>query len=297
MKPQQPHELFVSERPVRSDFARHDPGRDRVYARRRIATIIVLLLIVGGAVYGIWGRGARNPADIPVIKAEGGYKQKPADPGGIDIPHQDVQVYDALDKAPATPPVEHLLPPPEVPQPVQVTPSITVMPPPDAAPPLAASDAPVALTPPPADILPAPAPRPVATTVTPEPAAPVAPPPAPKAAEPVKKIEPIPAKTLSIDDVLKNTESSAPKAAAASGNVAAQLASSTDEARATSMMHELQQKYAAQLGGAHLRIARADLGPRGIFYRIQTEGLGEDSANRVCSALKQIKAGCILVRK
>ena len=113
MTPRPPSpELFVSERPVHSDYA-----RERAYARRRIVTLIVLAFVLGGAGYAFWGRGAPNPADIPTIKAEGAYKQKPTEPGGIDIPHQDVRVYDQLEsKKAVAPQIEHLLPPPEVPK-------------------------------------------------------------------------------------------------------------------------------------------------------------------------------------
>ena len=89
----------------------------------------------------------------------------------------------------------------------------------------------------------------------------------------------------------------APEAAPASGNAAIQLASLPNEAQARAMMEKLQQKYAAKLGGAKLRVVRADLGSRGIYYRIQSQSLAEGEANRVCSALKQTNAGCILVTK
>jgi len=79
--------------------------------------------------------------------------------------------------------------------------------------------------------------------------------------------------------------------------VAVQLASSNDEAKARTMMQEMQQKYTSQLGSTTLHLVRADLGSRGIFYRIQSQGLSESDANHICSSLKQMNAGCILVRK
>jgi hypothetical protein len=255
-----------------------------------------------------WGRGPSSPAEIPTIKAESGYKQKPVDPGGIDIPHQDVRVYDELESK-TTPqiPVEHLLPPAETPQ-----------------------EAPHALSPPAAVVAVMPSPLPqvvkgpnndtvlsetrlvktIDTTVTPS----VVPTPAPVPMPPTASVPPAlvqPGATpqgvpkvepLSIDQVIANTKVSSTvaatsKGAAPTGSVAIQLASATDEAKAQGMMKDLQQKYASQLGGAVLHLSRADLGSRGVYYRIQSQSLAENDANQICSALKQINAGCILVRK
>ena len=80
---------------------------------------MAILLLVGGAgLRYLFNRPTPlRPGEIPTIVAEGPYKTKPEQPGGIDIPHQDVQVYQSLDsKDDVTPPVEHLLPPPETPQ-------------------------------------------------------------------------------------------------------------------------------------------------------------------------------------
>jgi hypothetical protein len=310
--PQPPHDFYPRERPVRSEFA-FDYELERSYARRRVITVTVLVLILIGAAYGIWGRGPANPADIPTIKAEGAYKQKPAEPGGIDIPHQDVQVYDALENKGAPPSqVEHLLPLPEVPQNV-----------PHAAPVAALPPAPPPSVVPKADIiLSSAAPAPAASTVglAPVAPAPVAPPaPAPVAAKAAPVVATSPPENLTIEQVIKETQGLTPTKAppaspsvvasasktapaptappAATGPAAVQLASVTDEGAAQTMMQTLQRKYAAQLGGAVLHLARADLGARGIYYRIQSQSLAEDEANRICSALKQMNAGCILVRK
>ena len=88
------------------------------YAMRRVMTLVFVLLAVGGWLFWEFGEPAdTNPQDIPLVKAEGSYKQRPEEPGGINIPHQDVQVYQELDaKNNDKDQVEHLLPPPETPQ-------------------------------------------------------------------------------------------------------------------------------------------------------------------------------------
>src|SRR5580658_4513994 len=101
MTNQPPPELFA-QRPVQSTFSKDSADRSvrmrrgPPYAVRRLITVSVLLLIVCGGLY--WAFGNRMPAvpgEIPTIKAEGSYKQRPQQPGGIEIPHQDVQVYQA----------------------------------------------------------------------------------------------------------------------------------------------------------------------------------------------------------
>ncbi len=317
MTPPSPPELFVSERPVRSDFARADFVREKTYARRRKITLAVLAVIFLGVAYALVGHHKTDPANIPTIHADAGdYKQKPADPGGIDILHQDVQVYDQLENKNGTPAeVEHLLPPPEKPK---------DMPPPQpqAAPALrqVATDGEAA---PPAPILAAPAPvitpaphaapiatvsksdsiipsapvKQIVTTITPV-AAPVPPPETVPAVAPTP-VTPAPAPEPTIEQIIANTKNPAPASPApvSSGTYSIQLASVPDQAKAQSLIQDMQKKYATQLNGITLQANRADLGRRGVFYRIQSQTMAEADANRICAALKQQNTGCILVRK
>ena len=312
MTPQQtPPDLFVAERPVRSDFARAARVKERVYARRRRMTLAVIAAIVLGVIYAIVAHRPRDPADIPTLHAEGPYRQKPADPGGIDIPHQDVQVYDRLESdKQAVAAVEHLLPPPETPKdkPKEAAHEAAKdLPPPDSiAPPPVAAPPPVVVmekhaAPAAEAIDPIATPKPITTTVSPAvvPAKPVAVLPAPTPAPASEATAP-----KTIEQVIANTVKASPPPSApspapspSSGASVVQLASSPDQAKAQAMRDELQRKFAADLGGATLRLEKADLGSRGVFYRIQSQPLSEAEANRICSGLKQKKAGCILVRK
>jgi hypothetical protein len=276
-----PPELFT-QRPVRSDFARRP-----TYRKRRIVTLAVIALLIAGIGYKVFSTHApRNPEDIPTIKAEAGaWKQKPDQPGGIDIPHQDVQVYQALSESGGDkPPVEHLLPPPETPRPPPILAPAT---PPTPAVENAAAKKTVDVN----DVL-APAPTPpVATTIE-----------APKPA-PIPTVTPAPAvqteaptQPLTIESVIQESEKSATTASPANSHSVIQLASVPDEASAQRMLKTLQARYASILGSHHLRLVKADLGAKGIYYRIQSTPVSENEATSMCAALKQQKAGCILVR-
>ena len=313
MTDQQPPELFAT-RPVRSEFARSSGPS---YAVRRFITVMVVLALVGGGLYWKFaGSSHRVPGEIPTIKSEGAYKQRPDNPGGIDIPHQDVQVYQELDNSsPAQPQVEHLLPPPEAPQAANVI-APRPVPAPQAVPQnvetvsaqLAEASVPV---PPPApvakqvpDITGAPPPhQPVKTTATqnrkPSTVAPVAPPAPVQAAAPASDTP----RPQTLDQVIQDvtaqsdaqTASAAQASTAAAKGPAIQLASIPDQAAAQGAMRNLQTKYASILGGVKLRLVKADLA-KGTYYRVQSPPLPEDKAKSLCASLKAANAGCIIVR-
>jgi SPOR domain len=318
--PPEPEELpplLSAERPVRSDYARR-PGLS--YAARRVITVCVLLAVIGGIVTWVVSHSKPSgPAEIPTIKSEGAYKQRPAQPGGIDIPHQDVQVYHELEanSDAAKPPVEHLLPQSETPQ--QTPASAPAMPPSPKLPQmesLLGAPAPKIETtvtpepPPPAaslvkDVTPAPTPAP-APSPAPITAAPVSPPsaptpavvtPAPRPAKPTASVS----TTVPVIDMTKQVNAAPAKptattpAAKAKKDSAVQLASVPDQINAYHMMDELQSKWASELGSYHLRLVKADLGAKGTYYRVQSSAMTKDQAEKICATLKKSKAGCIIV--
>lgn len=120
---------------------------------------------------------------------------------------------------------------------------------------------------------PRPAPQPqTAPKVAAAAAPPPAPPPAPKAEPPAK--------------------------AAPSGetNWRVQLASLRSEAEASAEWKRLAGRYPDVLGGLSPKIVKADLGEKGIYYRVQGVGLDEARAKAVCAQLKAQNVGCVLVR-
>ena len=225
-----------------------------------------------------------------------------------------MRVYDQIEGKNNAPSVEHLLPPPEEPKPAAPTvapgadasattnflardivsskpveTTVSSAPAPEPAPAAAVVAAPLPVAEP-AAVVAAPVPTPVVVPApTPAPA-PVVVAPQPPAAT---VSTPAQGKKVSIDQLMGAPKSAAP----VSGKVAVQLASVTSESQARIMADNLQKKYAALLRHASLHVTRADLGAKGIVYRIQSQGLAASEASGICSSLKQAKAGCILVRK
>ena len=90
--------------------------------RRRIVALaaLVALALAGAAALRIWGP-AGSGGEAPLLRAEPGpLRERPDDPGGMEVPYRDVLALHELGMPPdeaAEPAVERLLPPPEEPLP------------------------------------------------------------------------------------------------------------------------------------------------------------------------------------
>lgn len=357
-------ELFA-QRPVRSDFARRRGGGDGDgpgFNPRKVmllGLLVVVAILIGVGVNMMNSGDGGTLEEIPTIQAELPIKERPAQPGGIDIPHQDVAVFEKLDgktEGAEKPKVEHLLPSPEVPKAVsaQEPTAYEAAPVPTAQPtesvaaaslpapkngdvrPGVEDDLPPAVT----SALPEATPP---TTIEPDPkneVSPIKPEPV-KTTAPEKKVESVKtqvAKTLektakgssvesqkadaalarlpkelfTQDDFVpaatnavapsKETATAVEKPVAAepspSGKSASiQLASVQDQAVAKAEAAKYQSKYAGVLGGSTLRVVRADLGSKGIYYRIMSSSMPESKAKAICSDITKLKKGSCLIVK
>lgn len=109
---------------MHDDDTRHSGGGRRFGLRRLLPVGLALLALVsfGAIVWEAykWGTGAGDVQEVPIIVADSEpIKTRPAEPGGLDVPHQDKLVLNEITPDPAQPQVERLLPPPEVPRPPQ----------------------------------------------------------------------------------------------------------------------------------------------------------------------------------
>jgi cell division septation protein DedD len=240
---------------------------------RRAMTIVAVLAVMLLSAGGLWAAwrilAHRGPASVPVIHAdERPVKVPPANPGGMAVPDQNIYVLNG--ERPSDSKIEQLLPSPESPLPRPVaepeSAPVSVSPPPQvnevavqpAAPPPAAA---VAIVPSPAP----PAPAPVAA---PAPAVAAAPP-----APAVARAQP-------------------PAGAGFLLQVGA--VRSEDEAKAEA--GRLKRAQGDVLGALDFRTVKAELGARGVFYRIEAGPLADKAARTACDTLKERKVGCILVR-
>jgi hypothetical protein len=239
-----------------------------VRPRRRLPAIlltIVVMAVFAGGLWFLYQQGGRRTAEtgpgdaVPLIRADDKpTKIKPDQPGGMVIPDQNASIYN--DK-PGTPGVEKLLPPPEQPMARPVAPKEP-----------AATAGPIAF--PPAA---APA-QPPATT--PAPRQPAAATPAPKA----------PAKPE-----VKATQANAPMKSLPAGPARIQLAALRSPEAAKDEWARLKREHPELLGKLTAVAVRADLGDKGVWYRVQTQEFSDGAAaERLCADLKKQKVGCSL---
>ncbi|MBT5841687.1 MAG: SPOR domain-containing protein [Rhodospirillaceae bacterium] len=270
--------------------------------RRRILIIVVLLVLAGGSYAGWLAMGDQyfggGPATIPVIRAaEGPVKVRPDKPGGIEIKNRDINVYKRIGGDAPERTAEKLLPKPEAPLPAPAPETVTpAEPEPKTAEKLIAAaeakqEAAAAK----------PSPEKVAALQEPLPPPPppavkgktAAPPPSPEARKQalVPALAPTPPKPTTPPPAPTK-----PVPAASGGGYSVQLAAVRDENAARGEWRRLRSRHADLLGALSLNVVRADLGPKGIFYRLRAGDLTDKaSAHTLCQALTKKKVGCLVI--
>ena len=265
-----------------------DPREEAPPARpRRVLAAGAALLVMGLFAAGLWfayvvglrhSNGAGNGTDIPLIRADTRpIKVKPANPGGMAIPDRNLLIYDQ-----GHPRVEHLLSPPEQPMARPAPPRPQPAPPPPAA--LSPSTLGAAL------VLPAePAPSPAAA-----PAAAAAPAHRDRPDEAAARTAAAPsASPLRVPRDVAKTE----VRPASPGDVRLQLGSVRSAVSAREEWDRIKRSNSDLLGSLSAGAVRADLGDKGVYYRIQTTPVGDTArANRLCGELRQRHLDCIIVR-
>nr|WP_196242275.1 SPOR domain-containing protein [Azospirillum oleiclasticum] len=273
---------------------------------------VVGILAFAGAVVVVYGGGSGSGGiggGPPLIEADGTpTKLRPQEPGGMEVPHQDKLVYERLHNGTSKPSVERLLPPPETPLPrpvvtPQLPPPLPVPTPPGLAqvipapPPAAEPPAVSPATPAPAPVPAQTAQAPRATAPSAAPAATPAPAPRVQAAPPATApAKPAPTPAQPQTAVLPPPAAAPAKPAGGSGAWRVQLASVRSETEAQAEWKRLQSRYGDALGGLSMSIVRADLGDKGVYFRVQGTGADEERAKSVCSQLKAQNVGCVVVR-
>ncbi|WP_246149024.1 SPOR domain-containing protein [Skermanella pratensis] len=299
-----PRDLRVEPRVYQRGSYRPNPDARPARGRRRLLAPVLAgvgLVLFFAIVWLTYTGGQDGATDggMPLIKADGSpVKLRPDQPGGMAVPHQDKLIYDRLKAetgSTETAAVERLLPPPESPLPRPEPPQAVPEPTPQLPP--AATGAPVPLS---QDMAASEQPGLVedegpAEEVPPPVAAAPAPPPAPAAAaRPVPLAPPQPAPQTA---ALPPPAPPAPAASSGGGGFRLQIASVKSEEGARAEFQRLQRRYPEVLGGLGVSYVRADLGAKGIFYRVQAGPVDEARASSICSSLKAQSVGCIIVRQ
>ena len=248
-------------------------GCAKLFAASAVVIGLIAVVAVGWFAFqqGIWS-GTEEAA--PVVRASPEpFKRKPVDPGGLDVPHQNMLVFNRLVPGQVQESGEVILPPPEEPTERPLAPEIAEPQPTLPAVPEAQSAPSVVEV---SERVPAQSVPTEHTAVAPPPPPPVSAP----AVEPEKPaLAPAPA------PVVVAPEPAAKPAATASagGGWKIQLASVSSRASAEGEWARMKGKNSDLLGALSLNVQTIEL-DRGTFYRIQGEALGRQGGSPVISA-------------
>lgn len=231
----------------------------------------------------------QNNLNPPVVEApQGPVKERAAEPGGMQVPYRDQQVFDLLknqDKNVQPPRPEDLTQaqedgtaaPKVMPQPAQQVQQNAAQQAQKAEDVLqSAHTAPAAQAVAPQATAVQPAPQAVAPVVAPKPAAP--------AAAVVQKTAPAPTPVTP-----------APKAATATtGNWGVQVGSYRSQAAAENGAKIIIKKNSSLLSGMAMTVHKVDLS-KGTFYRVIFGGISKDAASTLCKQLEAHGQACLRV--
>ena len=263
-----------------------------------------------------WGLGGGETVELPTVQAEAGpEKEKPSDPGGLQVPYQDQLVLNQGEAGATAPRIERLLPPPEAP-----------LPPPELAEIAPSYDEPVDAAPLEGEIG---LPTGEAGTLQPagepagEPAAEPAAEPAETATE-VQAAETVPelpaapstqaaqdvaasqepagetqaAETQAATTQAAKTQTAAAPATQAAGDFAVQLVSLKDSGAAQKEWNRLQGVFPQLLGDKSLLLQSADVAGVGKVYRLRAGPFATRAkAAQVCAQLKSKQQDCLVVNR
>lgn len=270
-------------------------GGPGIRGPKRLITAGIALGAVAAFGIGIWfayDQGVKRGASgaPPLIRADQTpTKVAPENPGGMQVPNQDKQIYERLPGNTAQAPAgqtERLLPPPERPSAAPTQPNVATSPSvnvPNRSAQTVPNQTPAA----PVSGVPNRTDAPSAAPATP------AGPGQPQSVTPPRTAAaPTPAPSQS--------QSAAPAArtvtATPGGNAKIQLASLKDQAAATSTWNQLQKKFPDILGGLQPSYERVEIANKGTFIRLQAGPLKDrGDAQAACSALAAKNQGCIVV--
>ena len=286
-------------------------GGTGIRSPKRLITAGIALGAVAAFGIGIWfayDQGVKRGASgaPPLIRADQTpTKVAPENPGGMQVPNQDKQIYERLPGNTAQAPgsqTERLLPPPERPSATPTQPNVATSPS-VSVPNRSAQTVPNQSPATPG--VPNRTDAPSATATAPNQSAsgqaapatsgqpqPVTPP----SQSARTAAAPAPAQTQSQQNQTQAAAAARTVTATPGGSARIQLASLKDQAAATATWNQLQKKFPEVLGGLQPSYERVEIADKGTFIRLQAGPLKDRAdAQAACSALAAKNQGCIVV--
>ena len=263
------------ENPMRAQGPSMEPGgNDDLYDPRSVedsnrgplvlALATGVLLVFGAVVFNAYRQGVRENGDPPRIEADNRpWKSAPGEPQTQTDPKTQLHAFDKLDGSKR----EDAISPANVREEMVALPEEVVETPADAN----------AMGGPPMDL---------------RPSTPGGTPPPDRALADLERVPPAPAveEPSLFDEPLFDFDPN--------GNFLVQIMAVRSEDEAALAWAQLEEAKREMLVGSIPNIQRADLGARGVFYRLRVDGFAERAeASRFCDALKARQQDCIVVTR
>ncbi len=281
----------------------------------RWMSMLVIILIIFGFFSLVWYAYNTSVNErqetIAVIGApQEHFKQKPEDPGGMEVRHKDIEAYQLMRQSPTIrdeiAKVERLLPAPDAPVNVEVTPvdptvndevnrinqaeaAMVTAPSQESSSPKEMQE----VSTPPLEEKVQETPEPTTEVLISEATAPPPPAPAPKPAPiPVPAPPPAPAPKPVPAPLPAPTAQPAP-----TGDVYIQFAALRSQAEANRLWQKIQAKHSDLIAGHPHMVQDVNIPGKGTFYRLRATGFSSKSvANAICSTLKSRGQDCLVAR-
>lgn len=264
--------------------------RARFEARKPVfasGIVIALVAVLGSVIWYSYPRetAQREVMNTPIVRADASdYRVTPAEPGGMAIPYRESTVFNTLRSSEDTEiaKVENLLPQPE--QPVSRDELFAGLKIEEPAPGVTETT--------PAEVVDATVTPAMTTMAVTEKAAETT-------AETAKPevVAAVDAKVFSKTEPAAGVQKIEDKPKAETGGFYVQLGSVKSRDGADGEWKKLQKSFAA-LNPLGMRVQEADLGDKGVFYRIQGGPITEAEAKSICQSVSAQKpGGCLVVRK
>ena len=301
-------------------------------ARRIVMVLIAAAVLTGFTLLVVYsydrGSAPTTGKNAPLITADKGpTKIRPKEPGGMLVPDRDKQVFSRINPTENPPRIEHLLPPPDT----IVARSAPAGKKPDSsrrvasraaagagsgqtevlvapAKPAAVKKSAARPAPKP-KVKPAPKPKSAAKPAAkPKVIAKPAPAPLPKArSKPAAKPGPAAAKTVTPVAPPSKKPAKTPARLSLLPDPTAttkdmrgwrvQIAAFRSVEATKRSWQRVRRRHKDVLGSLELSVVKADLGKKGVYYRMQAGPLaGADAARKLCAEIKKRKLGCLVVR-
>lgn len=251
---------------------KYGSGRLRLWP---FAAGALVLIALGGASWIAYDVmvGDAGGGEVPYITAEAGpEKIRPQEEGGMEVPNQDIRVYNELTGSPDAPEAEVLLPPPEAP----------------VSPPVVAEQRTAAES---AEIpsVPAPVPDLDSAAGAGEESAEAG---TPTTNEQSQAVLDEPA----VAPVEQATEDEPVQTAAMTGAFRIQLAAVKSQDAAQVGWKKMTKTHPDVLGGLTLNVVKVDRSAGGALYRLQAGPFSDrDTAEAACGKLKQKRQDCLVI--